>query len=587
MDIFSFFTLFGGLAFFLYGMTVMSKGLEKMAGGKLETVLKAMTSSKLKSLLLGAGITIAIQSSSAMTVMLVGLVNSGIMQLGQTIGVIMGSNIGTTLTAWLLSLSGIQSDNIFLKLLKPTSFAPIVAIIGIILIMTGKKGKKKDIGNIMVGFSILMFGMTTMGDAVSPLADIPEFQNALIMFRNPIIGVLAGTIITAVIQSSAASVGILQAISLTGGVTYGVALPIIMGQNIGTCVTSVLSAIGANKNAKRVAAVHIYFNVIGTVICLLLFYAADAIFNFAFKDMTINPFGIAICHSVFNVFTTVVLLPFTKQLEKLACLTIREKKEEKETYVFLDERLLLSPAFAINECQSMTVKMAKLSHEILCDSLNLIYKYDEKSAQSVVDNEDLIDDYEDKLGTFLVKLSTKELSNRSSEQITELLHSIGDFERIGDHALNIAQAIDEMHEKKIAFSEQAMGELDVIINALREILDITFDSFINNDYTYAAHVEPLEQVIDDLRNDIKMRHIKRLQQGQCTIELGFILSDLLANFERVSDHCSNIAVCLIQIRNSSYDTHEYLNDIKTSGEPHYVSDFSSYQQKYSLPKARV
>lgn len=587
MDIFSFFTLFGGLAFFLYGMTVMSKGLEKMAGGKLETVLKAMTSSKWKSLLLGAGITVAIQSSSAMTVMLVGLVNSGIMQLGQTIGVIMGSNIGTTLTAWLLSLSGIESSNIFLRLLKPTSFAPIVAIIGIILIMTGKKGKKKDIGNIMIGFAVLMFGMTTMSDAVSPLADIPEFQQALVMFRNPIIGVLVGTLITAVIQSSAASVGILQAISMTGGVTYGIALPIIMGQNIGTCVTSVLSAIGANKNAKRVAAVHIYFNLIGTVVCLTLFYAADVVFNFAFKDMAINPFGIAVCHSVFNILTTFILLPFTKQLEKLACVTIRDNKEEKETYVFLDDRLLLSPAFAINECQNMTVKMAELSHKTLSDALDLIYNYDDAKAQSVVENEDLIDDYEDKLGTFLVKLSSKELTNRSSEQITELLHSIGDFERIGDHALNITQAINEMQEKKISFSEQAMSELNVIISALREILNITFDAFLNNDCAYAAHVEPLEQIIDTLRNDIKMRHIKRLQQGQCTIELGFILSDLLANFERVSDHCSNIAVCLIQIHNSSFDTHEYLNDIKTSGDPHYVSDYSAYQEKYMLPKAKA
>lgn len=583
MDLFNEFSLFGGLAFFLYGMTIMSHGLEKMAGGKLEKTLKAMTSNPFKSLLLGAGITVAIQSSSALTVMLVGLVNSGIMELGQTIGVIMGSNVGTTLTAWLLALTGIESDNFFLKLLKPSSFAPLLALAGIIMVMASKNGKKKDIGSILLGFSILMTGMVTMSSAVEPLADVPQFTSVLTMFRNPILGVIVGMLFTAVIQSSAASVGILQALSLTGSMTYGIAIPIIMGQNIGTCVTSVLSAIGTNKNAKRVAAVHICFNVIGTVIFLILFYLVDAFIDFSFKNEIIAPFGIALCHSIFNLATTALLFPFTSQLEKLARILVRDKNEQQKT-VFLDERLLLSPAFAIVECQNLTYDMAKLAEKTLNLSLDLLEGYDPKKAELIVENEAVTDSYEDKLGTFLVKLSSKELTNSDSEKITQLLHTIGDFERIGDHALNIKEAFEEMRDKDITFSNEAKAELGVMVSAVRDILRISIEAFCTNDTSLAGHVEPLEQVVDELREEIKMRHIKRLQNGVCTIELGFILSDLLGNFERVSDHCSNIAVCIIQIRESAFNAHGYLNEIKTSGEPHYVSDFNEFEKKYALPE---
>lgn len=581
MDIFSLFTLFGGLAFFLYGMHVMSSGLEKMAGGKLEVLLKRMTSNPFKSLALGAGITIAIQSSSALTVMLVGLVNSGIMQLGQTVGVIMGSNIGTTLTAWILSLAGIESDNFFIELLKPESFSPLIALVGIVLIMASKQTRRRDIGGILVGFAVLMYGMELMKNAVSPLADMPEFESILTAFSNPILGVVVGAVFTGVIQSSAASVGILQALSMTGGVTYGMAIPIIMGQNIGTCVTSLISSIGENKNAKRVAVVHICFNVIGTVFCLCVFYLLNLLFHFSFVEQAISPVSIAAVHSIFNVVTTVLLLPFAKQLEKLATLLVRDK-EEKEAFSFLDERILRSPAFAVAECKNLTNQMALLAKENLMTAFHLVEQYDPKSADRLQKVEKQVDEYEDKLGTCLVKISSKELSDDDSKEVSKLLHSIGDWERLSDHAVNLLKTAKEIHDKKVDFSDQAAHELKTVVAALTEIIDITTQAFTQDDRKLARKVEALEQTIDGLIDQIKDRHITRLQSGECTIELGFVLSDLLTNYERISDHCSNIAVAMIQIRKAVFDTHRYLQEVKHSGRPEFENLLSEYQAKYAL-----
>lgn len=580
MDIFSIFTLLGGLAFFLYGMTIMSGGLEKVAGGKLEKMLKKLTSNPLKSLALGAGITIAIQSSSALTVMLVGLVNSGIMELGQTIGIIMGSNIGTTLTAWILSLSGIESSNFFLRLIKPESFSPVMALIGILMIMGAKRDKNKNIGGILIGFSILMFGMQLMSDSMKPLADMPEFTKVLTAFTNPILGVLVGTIFTGVIQSSAASVGILQALSLTGGVTYGMALPIIMGQNIGTCVTALISSIGVSTNAKRVSAVHISFNVIGTLVFLSIFYTLNFIFKFSFTNSTINPVGIAFCHTVFNVATTFLLLPFIKQLEKIAVWSVKAKTDRDSETVFLDERLLLTPTFAITECKNMTDKMAIMAKKNFFRSVKMVNKFSEKRMEKILRKEPKIDMYEDKLGSFLVKLSNKDLTEQDGHEISKLLHCIGDFERIGDHAVNILKVAKDMNEKQLQFSDDAKNELAIITKALSEIMDLTTEAFVDNDIDKAKKVEPLEQVIDILIGKAKDKHIERLQKGQCTIELGFLLTEVLNNIERVSDHCSNVAACMIQIEKSAFARHQYLNDLKTSGEEVFKKTFEEYQNKY-------
>ncbi len=582
MDIFSVITLIGGLAFFLYGMHVMSSGLEKMAGGKLETILKRMTSNKWKSLALGAGITIAIQSSSAMTVMLVGLVNSGIMQLSQTVGLIMGSNIGTTLTAWILSTNGIEGDSIFLRLLKPSSFAPVVALIGILLIMMSKKTRKKDVGNICIGFSVLMYGMTLMSNAVSPLAEIPEFAGLMTAFTNPFLGVLVGAAFTGIIQSSAASVGILQALALTGSISYGMAIPIIMGQNIGTCSTALISSIGVNKHAKRVSVVHISFNLIGTAILLIVFYLSNAIFRFAFLDTAIDAVGIAACHSIFNIVTTFLLLPFSKLLVKIAELVIRDRKDESDTYSFIDERLLHTPSVAVSECHNRTIKMAQLAETTVLDSISIFSAYDRDKIDSIVKEEDLLDLYEDKLGTYLVKLSSKELSDRDSREISKLLHTIGDFERLGDHAVNLLKTATEMNEKKITFSQEANDEIAVLTQAVTDILHITILSFATTNLAMASNVEPLEQVIDELIVTVKNNHIRRLQHGNCTIELGFILADLLTNYERISDHCSNIAVALIEVDQNSFDTHEYLNSIKTTDNQKFKERFGEYRLKYSI-----
>ncbi len=583
MGLFDLVKLFGGLAFFLYGMHVMSNGLEKMAGGKLEKTLRVMTSTTIRSLALGAGITIAIQSSSAMTVMLVGLVNSGIMQLSQTVGVIMGSNIGTTLTAWILSLSGIDSDVILLQLLKPKNFAPIFALVGIIMIMASKNMRKKDIGAILVGFAVLMSGMEAMSSAVSPLAESESFASILTAFKNPIIGVLVGTVFTGIIQSSAASVGILQALALTGSITFGMAIPIIMGQNIGTCVTSLISSIGVSKNAKRVAVVHISFNVIGTAVCLTLFMIAQSVFGLDILESPIGVVGIAACHSIFNVFTTLILIPFSKQLVKIAEMVIKSADDTPLAHVpLLDERLLNTPGFAVSECGNLAKDMAKIAVENVYASLSLFDKYDDRISEKVLQNEEILDMYEDKLGTYLVRLSSKDPSEANSREISKLLHTIGNFERLGDHAVNLLKAAGEKNGKKINFSAEATAELKVITAALSEILHITLDAFINDSIEEAMNVEPLEQVIDKLVSEIKNNHINRLQRGDCTIELGFVLSDILTNYERISDHCSNIAVAMIEVAQNSFDTHEYLNTVKNMGDENFKRKFAAFSSKYAL-----
>ena len=584
MDIFSVFTLCGGLAFFLYGMSVMSSGLEKAAGGRLEQLLKKMTANPFKSLLLGAGITIAIQSSSAMTVMLVGLVNSGIMELGQTVGVIMGSNIGTTLTAWILSLAGIESDTVWLRLLKPESFSPVVAFIGILLIMVSKDDRRRSAGSIMVGFAVLMYGMELMSDSVSPLADMPQFSAILTAFTNPILGVVVGTVFTGVIQSSAASVAILQALSLTGSITYGMALPIIMGQNIGTCVTALLSSIGVNRNARRVAVVHISFNLIGTLVFLVLFFGADLFLHFAFMDWVIDPVGIAMIHSIFNIATTIMLLPFSKQLVRIANIVIPDAAGEQK-FTFVDSRLLATPSVAIAECNNKTIEMARIAEETIVKAISLLDVYNQEVADEVKVNEDKLDLYEDKLGTALVQLSSKALSDTDSRKVSKQLHTIGDFERIGDHAVNLWKAAEEIHEKDIHFSTQAEGELRTLTAALKEILDITTRAFSEDSLSLAKQVEPLEQVIDCLIADIKSNHISRLQNGQCTIEMGFVLSDILTNCERVSDHCSNIAVAQIETAQNTYQAHEYLNGVKNAGNDDFQQAFDHYRACYSLNTA--
>ena len=580
MDIFSFISLFGGLALFLYGMSLMSQGLEKLAGGKLEGILKKMTSNPVKSLLLGIGITAVIQSSSAVTVMLVGLVNSGIMQLSGTVGVIMGSNIGTTVTAWILSLVGIESNNVWIKLLKPESFSPILALIGIILMMSSKTSKKKDIGSIMIGFAILMYGMDFMSDSVSPLADMPEFTSMLTAFTNPLLGILTGLVLTAVIQSSSASVGILQALTLTGGISYGMAIPIIMGQNIGTCVTALISSIGVNKNAKRVAVIHIAFNLLGTAVCLLLYFVLHFLVDLSFIEQAISPVGVAVVHSIFNITTTVLLLPFSKQLVKLAEGTI--KTEPEKEIAFLDERLLKTPSIALQECNHITTDMAYVSKQSMMDAMDLLFSYNEKKAAGVKDLEGEVDIYEDRLGSYLVKLSGYDLSDTDSKQISKLLHTIGDFERISDHAVNVMQAAKEIEEKKAPLSPEGLAEIKVATAAIREIMEIAIKAFDENNLELAYRVEPLEQVVDGIIEGIKLNHINRLQAGKCTIQQGFVLSDILTNYERVSDHCSNIAVAMIELSKSAFDTHEYLDKLKTMDDPEFRKMFTEYKKKYAI-----
>jgi len=581
MDIFSIIAMIGGLALFLFGMNELSEGLEKMAGGKMESILKKVTSKRLMGLLLGCVVTAVIQSSSAVTVMLVGLVNSGIMQLSQAIGVTMGSNIGTTITAWVLSLTGIDSSNVFINLLKPANFSPLIAFAGVILIMVGKKPKHKDIGKICIGFAVLMYGMTMMSDAVKGLSDVPEFVNILTFFSNPVMGVLVGMVFTAIIQSSSASVGVLQALSMTGAITYGAAIPIIMGQNIGTCVSALIASVGTSKNARRVSVVHVLFNTIGTVVCLTAWLIADGIIDFAFTDTAVEPFEIAVIHSIFNVVTTVLLFPFAGLLEKLARLIIRDAKEE-EAVILLDDRLMTVPSFAVAKAESVTGEMASLAKKSVRSAVGLLDRYDEKTAKAVEEMEDKIDRYEDELGTYLVKLSKKEINENDSKKISKILHTINDFERIGDHASNILDTAKEMHEKKISFSQDAKDELENLNDAITEILSITVKSFKNDDIELAEIVEPLEEVIDEIIDHVKSHHIDRLTKGECTIELGFILSDMLTNYERISDHCSNIAVAVIEAQREMFDAHEYLNNVKKNGEGRYYEYFEKYKKQYSV-----
>ena len=581
MNIYSICTLCGGLAFFLFGMHVMSQSLEKIAGGKLEATLKKMTSNPFKSLALGAGITIAVQSSSAMTVMLVGLVNSGIMQLEQTVCVIMGSNIGTTLTAWLLSTAGIKSDNVLISMLKPENFAPIIALIGIIMIMMSKKKKRQDIGTIMVGFAVLMFGMELMKDAVSPLAEMEGFSKLLVAFKNPLLSVLFGAVFTGVIQSSAASVGILQALSLTGTISYRMAIPIIMGQNIGTCVTALLSSIGVNKNAKRVTVVHMSFNIIGTVVCLAGFYGLDALINFSFVDKPIGVVEIAAVHSIFNIVTTLILLPFSGQLVKLAKKLIHDSKEA-ETSVLLDKRLIATPPLAVSQCREKTVEMAQGAKKALHEALRAMFDYSDKAVLSVEEKEQLLDEMEDQLSTFLLELSAVSLTDEDSRTVTELLHTISDFERISDHAMNMIEITQEMEQNSRSFSDSAKNDFSTLFAALTEITELTVKAFENNDTELAMNVEPLEEVIDDLTSEIRDKHIDRLRKGECSPELGVYLSDLLINCERVSDHCSNIAVSIIQIAKSSMRSHVYLNELKAQRSEQFIGAYNSYCEKYRL-----
>lgn len=590
MDFFNVLTMLGGLALFLYGMHTMGEGLSKISGGRLEKILEKLTSNPFKAVALGAIVTAVIQSSSATTVMVVGFVNSGIMKLSQAIGIIMGANIGTTITSWILSLSGIESSNFFMKLLKPSSFAPMLALIGVAFIMFSKKEKKKDVGMILVGFGILMVGMDTMSGAVKPLADVPAFTNLFVMFTNPILGMMVGALLTAIIQSSSASVGILQALCATGSVSYAAAFPIIMGQNIGTCVTAIISSVGANKNARRAALVHLYFNVIGTIVFMLGFYAINAFVHFSFMENVAGAAGIALIHTIFNVVATLILLPFTKGLEKLAYLTIREDEDEKklmaeaDDFQVLDVRFLDSPAFAVAQCKSLTVKMAELSKSALFKSIELLSEYDENKAAEVEKLESRVDYYEDEIGSYLIKLSRKNILEKDSHTLSMLLHLIGDFERISDHAVNIMEAAKEMHTKGLTFSNMAKEELKVFSRALKDIINITMQVFEDEDKELAVAVEPLEEVIDYLNEKLKKRHIERLREGICTIELGFIFSDIKTNYERVADHCSNIAICMIQLNSEEeFDAHEYLEKLKREENTEFKEKYNSYKNQYRLP----
>lgn len=577
-------SMLGGLAVFMFGMHTLSGALEKLAGGRLEHWLEKMTSNPLKGVALGAGVTALIQSSAATTVMLVGFVNSGIMKLSQAIGVIMGANIGTTATGWILSLSSVSGNGIS-AVFNPSNFTPVLALIGIVLVMFMKSDRKKTVGTILLGFSLLMFGMNMMSSAAEGLKDNEAFTNIMVMFSNPFLGVLVGALLTAVLQSSSVSIGILQTLSnKTGTITYSIALPIILGQNIGSCVTALISAVGANKSAKRVAIVHLYFNVIGTVVFLSLFYLVNGLIDMPFMSDTLNSTGIAIIHTCFNVLVTALFLPFTKQLERLACLTVRDKPGDEELEVpILDKRFLKTPSVAIEQCKSVAFKMAKLTKKTLMMSMDLVKKYDKETAQTVVDNENAIDLYEDKIGSYILQVASKDLSVADSQVVSNLLHTIGDLERISDHAVNIKENAEEMYDKKIKFSPAAEREVGIMIDAVTEILDMAISSFVTVDVAKAKEVEPLEDVIDGLRTELKNRHVQRLRDGICTIELGFILQDLLTNFERVSDHCSNIAVCLIQIKENSLDTHEYMNELKRLDKSEFMDEFNVYKDKYALP----
>ncbi|MBQ5782178.1 MAG: Na/Pi cotransporter family protein [Oscillospiraceae bacterium] len=582
MSIFNAFTLLGGLALFLYGMDVMGKALEKMAGSKLHSILEKLTSSPLKGFFLGMVVTAIIQSSSATTVMVVGFVNSGFMTLRQAIGVIMGANVGTTVTAWILSLSGIQGDSFFMTLMKPSTFAPILAFIGIILHMAAKSEKKKNIGVVLLGFTILMTGMDLMSGAVKPLANVPEFTQLFTLFTNPILGLAVGALLTAVIQSSSASVGILQALSVTGAVTYGSAMPIIMGQNIGTCVTALLSCFGANKNARRTAVVHLYFNIIGSISFMILFYTLNAFIGFSFIGDSINAAGIAVIHTLFNITTTAILLPLNRVLEKLAYMTVKESENEKEKFQVLDERLISTPAVAIEQSKIALRSMAGIASTSLVKSIAMLDRWDSESAEEIAQHEAKVDKYEDNLSTYLLKVSAQDLSIQDSKELTKILHLVGDFERLGDHALSISRLSEEMHSKDVEFSAQANEEIKVLKNAVLEVISLTMDAFVNNDTQAAKHVEPLERVIDELAREIKNLHIERLKNNHCTIELGFSLSELLNNCKRIADHCSNIAIAIIEAETDSFAPHGYVKNLKNNSAETYYALLDNMREQYKI-----
>lgn len=580
-DIFCILQLFGGLAFFLYGIYIMSLGLEKIAGGKLEKILKTMTSNPAKGLVLGAGITALIQSSSAVTVMLVGLVNSGIMKLSQAIGVIMGSNIGTTITAWILSLSGIQSTNTILRLFKPESFTPVLALIGVLMIFIAKSNKNKNIGNAFLGFSILMTGMIFMGTSMEPLSHSPKFMQLLTLFKNPLFGVFVGTFITAIIQSSAASIGMLQALVMQVDMTYSMALPIIMGQNIGTCITAVLSSIGVNANAKKVAVVHVTFNVIGTIVFLTIYEIIRWLIDFPFMEENVNPAGIAILHSTFNICTTILLFPFIKQLEKIANIVIKETKNQKDE-VFIDERLLLTPELAISEIHNKISKMARLVQNNVLYSTKLLKNYSYKKADVINKNEQRIDLYEDKMEAYLIKVSNKGLADETGNVIARLLLTIGDYERIGDHAVNILNIAEEKKNKNMDFPPELVEDIKTIVSAILEVLSLSSEAFKHDNTTLALKIEPLEQVIDRLVLKAKNRHIKRIQYGECPIELDFLISDLFNDFERISDHCSNIATSILKTKDQNIDKHEFLKQLKSYDNKDFSKTYDEFKEKYAL-----
>ena len=583
LDVFNLLSLIGGLTFFLYGMNVMSSSLEKMAGGRLEEMLRRMTANPLLSMVLGAVITIAMQSSSATTVMLVGLVNSGIMQFSQTIHIIFGANVGTTLTAWITSLSGIQSDLFWVQMLKPKNFSPLLAFAGILMLMLSKKDRKKTVGTVLVGFAVLMYGMEMMSGAVSPLADMPEFESLLVQFSNPLLGVLIGAVFTGIIQSSAASMGILQALSMTGSITYGMALPIIMGLNIGTCATSLISCIGTNVKARRVAILHVSIKIIGTLILLPLFLLGNSLFHWSFVTQAAKPWDIALLHTIFNLLTCALLMPVAGRLVQLTERLVKDHSHPADTasQPQLDELLLRSPSVAVGESFHVSKDMCRQAHEILQLAIGLFDRFDETAEQRILQMEDSLDNFEDKLGTYLVKLSSQALSSEDSQVVSKILHAIGDFERLGDHACNLVKVAREIHEKQVSFSPNATREIKVLTDAIQEILNITACAYDGDSVELAAKVEPLEQVIDRLTVQIKNNHVKRLQHGACTIEGGFILADLLNNYERISDHCSNIAVAIIEVEHNSFDTHKYLNGVKY-GNSVFNEIYDSFDKKYAL-----
>ena len=591
MDIFSLLSMIGGLALFLYGMEVLGDGLKKASGGKLEHILEKLTSNKLMAVLLGAGVTAVIQSSSATTVMVVGFVNSGIMKLSQAVGVILGANVGTTVTAWILSLTDVNGSGFFLQLLKPTSFSPILAIIGVCLISMGKKERQKNIGTILIGFAVLMFGMDTMSTAVEPLAEQPEFSHILLMFSNPVLGMLVGLILTAVIQSSSASIGILQALCATGVVSYATAIPIIMGQNVGTCVTALISSAGASKNAKRAALIHLYYNIIKTVAFMAVFYALNAFIHFAFLEEAASALGIAVIHTAFNVAAVIIIFPVSWILEKLAYLTIPETEEEREKEAeksrkeiqLLDTRFLSTPGFALEQCKNVAVDMADYSREALFLAIQMLDKFDKASADRVIELENIVDHYEDEIGAYLVKLSSRHLTEKDSQHLSVLLHSIGDFERISDHAINIMEAAKEMHAKELDFSRKAREELGIYTGAIKDIINPSVLVFQEEDLKLAAMIEPMEEVIDYLSVEVKKRHMKRLRKGKCTIEMGFILSDIVTNYERVSDHCSNIALSLLQLNEENFEAHEYQEAISSKDNVAFTTEVKHLKERYQLP----